>query len=182
MFGRILRIRAREIQSALFLSATLLLASVSMSGCGGSAPTCDSVGTNGLICTPTPTNSPAPTSPACGLPSGMTDVALVYPASGSTGVQDVLSQMIVASSNGGFTLGGTTNVIEWSLDLLPHGTQPVGVSVGLPEPGIMTGYLGVSAAVSPPFPNPSATATFANPVYQSVAFDTFSTGQLQAHA
>jgi hypothetical protein len=92
---------------------------------------------------PTP---PAP-GPTCSPPAG-TQVALVYPAPGSTAIPDNLGQIIIGSTAA-----------------LPSSWNAVTVS-----PNATVGW-GTFTSVSPPFPTPNATPSFANPVYQSSAIN-----------
>ena len=90
----------------------------------------------------------------CGTPAGM-QAQLVYPAPGSTGIPDNVSQIIVATNS---TLppdwqGGT----GWDV-LLAYAYNP---AYGSGHYG-----LGFTAAATP-FPSPTATPSFANPTYWS---------------
>ena len=102
-------------------------------------------------------NPPTPSGP-CTLPSG-TQVALVYPASGSTGITGTFGQVVIASTQ---SLGSNWNVV------LTDAINPGGV------PG------GNFTTVTPPFPSPNATPSFANPVYESSSFSglTFAASQV----
>lgn len=90
------------------------------------------------------TNPPAP-GPTCSPPNG-TQSALVYPAPGATAIPDQFGQVIIGSTA---ALPSSWNVV------LVTAISPNGVSAGKFQ------------SVSPPFPTPNATPSFANPVYQS---------------
>lgn len=92
--------------------------------------------------------NPNPTlGPTCVLPSG-TQTALVYPAPGSTLVND---------SNGQIVIGSTT--------ALPSNWQIVITDAVFPN-GLALSPL---QSASPPFPNPNQTPSFANPQYQTAS-------------
>ncbi|MBV9269948.1 MAG: hypothetical protein JO165_02560 [Candidatus Eremiobacteraeota bacterium] len=90
-----------------------------------------------------------PASP-CTIPAS--SVSVVYPAPNATGVPGAFQQIIVAVSS---PLPSSWNaVIQY--------TDPVNA--------LQTRGGNQVVTVSPPFPTPSATPSFANPVYQSSAF------------
>jgi hypothetical protein len=116
------------------------LGAAALAGCGGyggygiSAPT------------------PAPTlGPACVLPSG-TQAALVYPAPGSTGVNDANGEVVIGSTTA-LPVGqsGENWEIVFSDAVYPNGAELSSTPL---------------AATTPPFPSPSQTPSFANPQYQ----------------
>lgn len=88
-------------------------------------------------------NTPAP---ACTVP--VAQYALVYPAPNATAVPDQIQQIIIGSTSA-----------------LPNSWDAV-----LTYPGALPNYGSAVATVQPPFPSPTATPSFANPVYQSSAF------------
>lgn len=107
--------------------AALAAATALLAACGG--------GSNG--------SSPTPSVP-CNIPQGF---ALVYPAQGSAGNADNLSQIIVATQ--------TTTYPSYYLDLSVGG-----------NPAIATGQF--ATPVATPLPQPTTAPTYANPVFQSV--------------
>ena len=103
-------------------------------------------------CNSAGTSSTTPASATCGLPAGITQIALVYPGNGSTGITSNPGQVIIAS-NGTFPINAS-----WGPQFVPHGTVVTSTSL---FGGSFT------AALSPPFPNPNTPATFASPTNQS---------------
>lgn len=91
-------------------------------------------------------NNPNSAGLPCGAPTGQ--FALVYPASGSTGIPDNLPGIVFGSTNG---LGASYQAV-----LLPAGaSQPIDFEFIAPAPS--------------PLPSPNALPTFKNPVYQESA-------------
>ena len=84
----------------------------------------------------------------CGAPSGQ--VALVYPAPGSTGIPDNFQGIVFGSSASGGLSGGYQAVVV-----------PAGSSTGQ--------QLATVANAPSPLPSPYAVPSFANPVYQESA-------------
>lgn len=79
----------------------LIIAAVfALAGCGGNGSS----------------NPPVAT---CGLPGGITQVALVYPGSGATGVTNNPGQIITASNNAGFPQNQ-----NWGVQIVTHGGNP----------------------------------------------------------
>ena len=97
-------------------------------------------GTNKVPALPTP-------GPTCN-PGGIQS-ALVYPAPNATAIPDVFGQVIIGSTA---ALPSTWNV----------------VLVDVNSPGGVGG--GTFTTPATPFPQPTATPAFANPVYQSSSF------------
>jgi hypothetical protein len=85
-------------------------------------------------------NSTSP-SPTCTIP--VSQYQLVYPAPGATAVPDAIQQVIVAAN--------TAFPSTWDATL-----------------GQVAG--GTFAVVQPPFPSPTATPSFANPVFEESTF------------
>ncbi|MGH7728912.1 MAG: hypothetical protein ACREM2_08985 [Vulcanimicrobiaceae bacterium] len=83
----------------------------------------------------------------CGAPQGQ--VVVAYPAPSSTGIPDNFQGVIFASTNG---LSGS-----YSAALAANGSSQ----------GILLQNV---SAVSPPFPTPFASPSFANPVYQESSY------------
>jgi hypothetical protein len=90
--------------------------------------------------------------PPCALPANA-QVALVYPAPGSTGNTTLLGQVIVASTA---TLPSTFDVV---LTYAPSSVYGRGQ------------YGGYIAVTTPPFPTPNTIPSFTNPIYYSSAFN-----------
>jgi len=85
----------------------------------------------------------------CTIPAASS--AVVYPAPNATGVPDAFQQIIIAVSS---PLPGTWDAV-----------------IQYPIAGVTnTVYGNPVVSVSPPFPTPNATPSFANPVYQSSSF------------
>ena len=109
------------------LALAAIIASFALSGCNGNGYNVANSGN-------------------CGAPNGK--VALVYPASGSTGIPDNLAGVIFGSTNG---LPSSDEAF-----LLPAGSA-----------SFVTFETVVAAPL--PLPNPHTIPTFANPVYQESA-------------
>lgn len=92
-------------------------------------------------------NPPTPGA-TCKPPSG-TQYALVYPAPNSTAIPDTFGQIIIGASP---ALPSSWDVVVTTA-LSPNGA-----------PG------GTFKTVTPPFPQPTASPSFSNPVYQSSSF------------
>ncbi len=108
------------------------------------------------------TNATPAVGPTCAPPSGITSV-LVYPAPGSSGVNDGNGQIVIGSTA---ALPTGTSTDNWNIVVIDS-VYPGGT--GLPG-GLVT--------TAPPFPSPNATPPFANPVYQTQAFGApFQAGQ-----
>ena len=99
-------------------------------------------------------NPPTPTptlGPTCTLPSGVQS-DLVYPAAGSTLAASTLNQIVI----------GSTAVLD------PSRFQIVITDALFPFPNFLKPGSNL-ASVSPPFPSPSQTPSFANPQYQATS-------------
>lgn len=128
----------RSIAFSLLAAAA---AAISLSACNGGGTT----------------PAPAPTlGPTCALPAG-TQTVLVYPAPGSTGVNDTNGQIVIGSTTA-LPVGQTGE--NWSIAI---------VDAVYPNGTVIPGTL---QAATPPFPTPSATPSFPNPQYQTQAFGT----------
>ncbi len=93
------------------------------------------------------TNPPAP-GPTCSPPNGIQS-ALVYPAPNSTAIPDSFGQIIIGSTA---ALPSSWNVV------VTTAISPAGVGGGN------------FTTATPPFPTPTATPSFASPVYQTSSF------------
>ena len=93
-----------------------------------------------------------PSSAPCTLPTGA-QIALVYPAPGTTGNTTQLAQVIIASN---VSLPSGFDVV---LTYAPSGVYGAGQFGGFLVP------------TSPPFPSPSLTPTIVNPFYYSSGFN-----------
>jgi|SRR5579884_92977 len=98
-----------------------------------------------VSCSNSSNNPPAP-GPTCSPPAG-TQFALVYPAPNSTAIPDQFGQIIIGAS-----------------PALPSSWDVVTSTALANTPG------GTFQNVTPPFPTPNATPSFANPTYQSSSF------------
>lgn len=105
---------------------------------------------------------PVPTlGPTCQLPSGV-QTALVYPAPNSTVSASSITQLII----------GSTAALD------PNRFQIVITDAVFPFPNFVKPGSNL-ATVSPPFPSPNTTPTFANPQYQSSTLNAqFATSQV----
>jgi hypothetical protein len=91
--------------------------------------------------------------PTCTLPAG-TQVALVYPAPGSTGVVDGNGEIVIGASPALPVNQSGENWDIWYSDAVTGG------AFASLNPGTSL------TTVAPPFPTPNQTPSFANPVYQ----------------
>ncbi len=98
---------------------------------------------------PGPVTGPTP-GPTCSPPATTTAYSLVYPAPNATGVPDQFGQVVIAASPSPFPS-------SWNV-VVTTPLSPSGVSGG------------DFVAAATPFPQPTATPSFANPSYQSSSF------------
>ena len=98
-------------------------------------------------------NNPGPPAPGptCSPPAGVQS-ALVYPAPGSTAIPDAFGQVII----------GSTAALPSSWDVV--------LTTALSPSSLGGVHGGTFQSATPPFPTPTATPSFANPVYQSSSF------------